>query len=380
MKIADSNLFMTSSHAYESHVSAEKTTLEVSVDGNATRKLAAVYDGDGVAKSTAATVTEKRASVSAVQIDISAASTSPVGGFNIEEDLQKVKKSVLEAMLEILNGKPRKKFDPIEIGELHKGNVLDLRGSISQAAGMRAQIFGFGAVQGTLTVGTTSGGTLWKRIESESATRSESEQTTFQTQGYAVTEDGRSFQIDLALNMSRAFTESYESFRTERFVMTDPLIINLDSDITSVGDRAFEFDLDSDGQRETISFAGEGSGFLALDRNGNGVIDDGSELFGTQSGDGFADLAAYDRDGNRWIDENDDIYSELRVWTKDAQGNDKLTGLKEANVGAIYLGSAETEFSLKDADNETNGVIRKTGVYLKETGGAGTLSHVDLRC
>ncbi|MBR4211192.1 MAG: hypothetical protein IKR84_02235, partial [Oscillibacter sp.] len=64
----------------------------------------------------------------------------------------------------------------------------------------------------------------------------------------------------------------------------------------------------------------------------------------------------------------------------DAQGNDKLMGLKEANVGAIYLGSADTEFSLKDADNETNGVIRKTGVYLKETGGAGTLSHVDLRC
>ena len=380
MKITDSNLFMTSSHAYESHVSARKETLEISVDGNHTRKLAAVYDGAGSSMEEATTVAEKRASVSAVQIDIGAASTSPAGGFNIEEDFRRVKQRILETMLEILNGKPGKKFDPIEVGELHRGNVLDLRGSISQAAGMRAQIFGFGAVQGTLHVGTTSGGTLWTRIETESATRSEAERTTFQTQGYAVTEDGRSFQIDVALNMSRSFTESYESFRTEQFVMTDPLLINLDSDITSVGDRTFAFDLDSDGQRETISFAGEGSGFLALDRDGNGVIDDGSELFGTQSGDGFADLAAYDRDGNRWIDENDDIYSELRVWTKDAQGNDKLTGLKEANVGAIYLGSAETEFSLKDADNETNGVIRKTGVYLKETGGAGTLSHVDLRC
>ena len=376
MKIADSNIFMTSSHAYESHVSGEKMTLEVRADGKAMKQFAAVYDGSGTSATEAPKVTEKRASV--VQMDIGAASTSPAGGFNIEEDFRRVKQRILETMLEILNGKPGKKFDPVEIGELHKGNVLDLRGSISQAAGMRAQIFG--AVQGTLSVGTTSGGTLWKRIEAESATRSEAERTTFQTQGFAVTEDGRSFQIDVALNLSRSFTESYESFRTEQFVMTDPLIINLDSDITSVGDRTFAFDLDSDGKRETISFAGDGSGFLALDRDGNGVIDDGSELFGTQSGDGFADLAAYDADGNCWIDENDDIYSELRVWTKDAQGNDKLTGLKEANVGAIYLGNADTEFSLKDADNETNGVIRKTGVYLKETGGAGTLSHVDLRC
>lgn len=120
---------------------------------------------------------------------------------------------------------------------------------------------------------------------------------------------------------------------------------------------------------------------MALDANGNGVIDDGNELFGTRSGNGFADLAAYDGDGNGWIDENDDVYSKLRVWVKDADGGDRLLDLKEANVGAIYLGSADTEFSLKDAaTNETNAVLRRTGVYLKETGEAGTLSHVDLRC
>lgn len=56
-----------------------------------------------------------------------------------------------------------------------------------------------------------------------------------------------------------------------------------------------------------------GSGFLALDRNQNGVVDDGSELFGTQSGDGFAHLALYDQDSNGWIDANDPVFDKLRI-------------------------------------------------------------------
>ena len=68
------------------------------------------------------------------------------------------------------------------------------------------------------------------------------------------------------------------------------------------------------------------------------MINDGNELFGTKSGDGFKDLAKYDKDRNGWIDEADDIFDDLRIWTKDEQGNDKLLTLKEAGVGAIYLG------------------------------------------
>ena len=137
------------------------------------------------------------------------------------------------------------------------------------------------------------------------------------------------------------------------------------------------FDLDADGKEEEMSFVGKGSGFLALDKNGDGTINDGSELFGTQSGDGFKDLAAYDKDGNGWIDEADDIFKDLKVWTKDEEGNNKLLNLKEAGVGAIYLGSADTQFSLNNEQNKTNAVIRKTGIYLKESGEVGTVQHVD---
>ena len=62
----------------------------------------------------------------------------------------------------------------------------------------------------------------------------------------------------------------------------------------------------------------------------------------------------------------------------DAAGNDVLTGLKNADVGAIYLGSASTNFHLKDDNNNLGGMIRQTGIFLRESGGVGTVQHVDL--
>ena len=141
----------------------------------------------------------------------------------------------------------------------------------------------------------------------------------------------------------------------------------------------FLFDINADGKEDNISCVNQGSGFLALDKNGDGKINDGNELFGTKSGDGFKDLAAYDQDGNGWIDEADDVFQNLKIWTKDADGNDQLLDLKESGIGALYLGNVSTQFSLNHQEtNATNAVIRSTGVYLKESGEVGTMQHVDL--
>lgn len=212
-----------------------------------------------------------------------------------------------------------------------------------------------------------------------SAFVAETEHTAFQANGVVKTADGRELNFGVTVEMSRAFAARYDKITQEDYIVTDPLVINLNTNVASVSDQKFLFDIDSDGKEESISFAGKGSGFLALDKNKDGRINDGSELFGTRSGDGFRDLAAYDEDGNGWIDENDSIFKDLKVWTKDENGKDILMDLRQANVGAIYLGSTETEFSLNRAeDNHTDGIIRRTGLYLKETGEVGTVQHVDL--
>ena len=61
------------------------------------------------------------------------------------------------------------------------------------------------------------------------------------------------------------------------------------------------------------------------------------------------------------------------------EGEKVQISLKDADVGAIYLGKADTEFSMKnDTDHATNGIVRSTGIFLKESGGAGTVQHIDL--
>lgn len=260
-------------------------------------------------------------------------------------------------------------------------NVLDLRStsvrkfdsvSFSLSSGSTVSL-------GSMDLGTSRSGTTWQKITATSGFASESESTTFASKGIVQTADGRSLDFNIELSMSRAFMSQIDTLEVKDYIKTDPLMINLDTNIPSISDQKFFFDLDSDGKEENISFAGKGSGFLVLDKNVDGKINDGSELFGTKSGDGFKDLAEYDEDGNGWIDENDDIFSKLKVWTKDENGNDYLIDLKRADVGAIYLGNADTQFSMKDEDNNLNAEIKKTGIYLKEsTGVVGTMNHVDL--
>lgn len=207
----------------------------------------------------------------------------------------------------------------------------------------------------------------------------EREDTGFSTTGTVRTSDGREINFNVDIGMSREFQETFrEDLALASYTMCDPLVINLDTDVAELSDQKFYFDIDADGELDEISQLGSKSGYLALDKNGDGTINDGSELFGTKSGDGFSDLAQYDEDGNGWIDENDAIWSKLKIWSKDENGNDVLYRLADKGVGAIYLGKASTDFTLQGAQGQINGAVRSTGVFLYENGNVGTVQHVDV--
>ena len=208
----------------------------------------------------------------------------------------------------------------------------------------------------------------------------ETEELSFKTTGKVITADGREIDFDLSFQASRSFEEYYSKDRLpDLSVLRDPLVINLDSPVANVSDQKFCFDIDSDGITDRISMPGKGSGFLALDRNNDGIINDGSELFGTKSGDGFKDLAAYDSDGNGWIDEADPVFKDLKIYSMNEDGTASVYGVAEKGVGAIYLGSVQTDYSLKNAfNNSLNAQIRRTGMFLYENGLSGTVQHLDV--
>ncbi len=209
----------------------------------------------------------------------------------------------------------------------------------------------------------------------------EKEQANFSAAGTVTTQDGRNIDFSLEFSMERTLlseTEQETLIQVSREILVDPLVISLDKGVPALSDVTFDFDLDSDGEMDTVHFASSGSGFLSLDKNNDGIINNGSELFGTKTGDGFGELSAYDEDGNGWIDESDAVFEQLQVWTRDDTGTDHLISLKDAGIGAIFLGSTVTELSLTGEDNHLAGQVRTSGLFLFETGEVGSIQQIDL--
>ncbi len=207
----------------------------------------------------------------------------------------------------------------------------------------------------------------------------ERQELTVAAEGTVTTQDGRTIDFSLYTGVESEFQ------REEQMVIQvgaarkiDPLMINFEGLAGRLTEGRYLFDLNADGAEEPIAFAPQGSGFLFLDKNGDGVATDGSELFGPQSGNGFSELAQYDRDGNNWIDENDSIFDQLKVWAKDAEGIDHIYTLRDRGVGALHLGNTVSQFLFKDSNNELQGELNRLGVFLMEDGIPGTLEQVDL--
>lgn len=377
MVIAESNVALFSAHAYSGYHETARNGIVTSASGKSSGSLAASVSISETSRKISQHMNENKKLLQEKEAEtqkmmserIRTQNSKPISVDNSEQfDVVLIRK-----MLEALN----------RIKKHSISNIRDLKSQTqSKSVSMDAMAgIGFSFTNGA--AGRNSGLTVidnrFSRMDVVSEFTAEAETTAFVGDGIVKTADGRSISFNVSFEMSRAFVDQKVGYEKREINLTDPLVINYGGDVAELTDRKFYFDLDADGKKENISFVGQGSGFLALDKDGNGKIDDGNELFGVKSGDGFKDLAEYDSDGNGWIDEADEIFTDLKIWTKDEHGKDKLISLKDADVGAIYLGKASTEFSLNsEQDNSTNGVIRSSGVFLKESGGAGTIQHIDI--
>lgn len=205
----------------------------------------------------------------------------------------------------------------------------------------------------------------------------EAERSVFTATGEVLTADGKRLQFSVEVGLAREFS-SNERLSFSQGNLYDPLVIEFGGSSSTLGSTRFAFDLTSSGRSDWLPTLGEGRGFLALDRNADGLINDGSELFGPSTGQGFGELAQLDEDGNGWLDEADSAYQHLRVWVPDAQGEGQLFALADLGVGAIYLTSQSMDFRFTDAGNNTLAQLRETGLYLTESGQAGLIRQIDL--
>lgn len=206
----------------------------------------------------------------------------------------------------------------------------------------------------------------------------ESESTSFRAQGIVRTADGQAIAIDVSLKMHREYLEREAIDVRAGDALVDPLVINFDGTAAELTERTFEFDLDADGTTEQLHQLAGGNAFLALDRNGNGTIDDGSELFGPSTGQGLAELRALDADGNGWLDESDPMFARLGLFRPAEDGAGSLASVRQRNVGAIYLQGVDTRFDLKDEQQNLLGRVRESTIALGEDASVMLVQQIDL--
>lgn len=207
---------------------------------------------------------------------------------------------------------------------------------------------------------------------------SESEDLQVNIKGKLHTASGKVIEFDHKLTMSRQFERIDQLDVNGNVVTKDPLVINYASEQTKLSHHKVAFDLDGDNSVEMISTPIEGSGFLAVDKNGNNQIDNGTELFGALTGDGFEELAQYDFDQNGYIDEADPLFKNLSIMVHNSDGSQTVTPLNEVGIHAISVQSISSPFTITNNNNDPLAMVKETGFALSEDGDVKTVQQLDL--
>ncbi|WP_426417311.1 hypothetical protein [Aestuariirhabdus sp. LZHN29] len=157
--------------------------------------------------------------------------------------------------------------------------------------------------------------------------------------------------------------------------VNDPLAIDLGGDgfaTTSVS-QGIWFDINGDGSKELTSFVTGDDAFLAMDRNQNGIIDGGRELFGDQHGasNGFEQAAKLDSNGDGYLDAMDEQFHRLSLLSLGADHQLQQQSLDEAGIARINLSYQNTNQAINTYDS-----IRQLGTV--ETVSGLTLASADL--
>ncbi|MBT0289763.1 calcium-binding protein, partial [Vibrio campbellii] len=147
----------------------------------------------------------------------------------------------------------------------------------------------------------------------------------------------------------------------------DPLILDLDGNGVSLTESTY-FDHNANGIANRTQWVSSTDGLLALDRDGNGTIDSGRELFGDNTldangdvaSDGYAALKAFDSNGDDVINQKDQVFDQLKVWV-DANSDgvsqeNELKTLKSLGVESIDL----THDNLHSQYHDTSGKSHQT--------------------
>jgi hypothetical protein len=167
-------------------------------------------------------------------------------------------------------------------------------------------------------------------------------------------------------------------------ILLPPIVLDLDGDgieLTSPQVAPVQFDMDADGDPELTGWVGADDAFLALDRNGDGAITNGSEISFIDDLPGAVSdldgLSAFDTDADGFFDSDDQRYGEFRVWQDTNHDGvsqaEELRTLGEHGITAISL---TRDLSGGTTDGASGNRITATSDFVRADGTTGVLGDV----
>jgi Ca2+-binding RTX toxin-like protein len=187
----------------------------------------------------------------------------------------------------------------------------------------------------------------------------------------------RSWVDDGAVAISEEFNDAED--------IISPIVLDLDRDGVETVPTAdgVPFDHQGEGFRERSGWVGADDGLLVWDRNGNGQIDNGSELFGNRTpqrgggvaGNGFAALASWDDNADGRIDADDGVWSSLRVW-RDRNGDGLSTPDEIVFLSGLGITAINTAYVSSTSVDAQGNAHKQIGSFTKADGSTGAAEDV----
>ena len=201
------------------------------------------------------------------------------------------------------------------------------------------------------------------------------------------------FLIDSAKDGWNWFTANLKDWfgilREDGVVIYDPLTLDLDGDgietVASNGHKGALFDHSNDGIRTATGWINKDDGLLVYDRNGDGVVNNGGELFGDntllkngeRAANGYQALADLDDNGDGKVDAADSAFAKLRVWrdlNQDGISQEgELLTLNEAKVKALNLANKNSDRDLGNGNS-----LAEEGTYTDSDGNEKQMGDLNL--
>jgi hypothetical protein len=195
-----------------------------------------------------------------------------------------------------------------------------------------------------------------------------------------------SFDVSITDQSGRTVTVPYKVTFIRRGWSAPPIVLDLDGDgleLVNFNGSGVTFDMDEDGIRDVTGWVAADDGLLALDRNGDGTINDFSEISFKRDDEGaltdLEGLRAFDTNANGFLDAGDERWSEFRIWrdlNQDGVSQDgELVSLDEGGIANINLTLTLTGES---PENANENVVYGTTQYGRTDGTQGTVGDVFL--